>query len=488
MFSLKKLLPIKRSKKYIPQMPSIPSMGENGRESGSTRESMDVPPKRKSEDKACQVNTILPIGSLDDGSLGMRHGMRPSNSGNGIMAPKRKSYSQTNAMGKYQILVVDNDHISKVMMESVLSLDRFVIKHALITDFDKVVDELVSSDVLPDVMLLDTDLIDMPKHMIRKLREHFDKYTLPVLIATSSRYQNHVYDSMDDDINDFVTKPFRIKEVVHRLGIILQTKRFIKKEHILSDILPANVVYSLEMGESFVCEYHPYVTILFSDIVQYTSISGSWQPRKIIEMLNKMFCGFDEICLSLSVYKVETIGDAYMIAAGHDGNSKHVDVMIKVGLCMLRFVNHDMQDYGVPIQIRIGIHTGEAFSGVIGKIRPRFCFFGDTVNVASRMESHGEPGVIQVSRAVYDNVSEDLKRRLDITACGMKAIKGKGDMETFLVSLKEEDVLESDMLYERYNSNSSKIQKYEGDFDLTLTSPSCRRLSAEHTRIINSFL
>jgi len=409
---------------------------------------------------------------------------------------KKKSFSQTSASGKYQILVVDNDLVSKLVLESMLSLDRFIIRHVFYAELRDLLDELIATDVLPDVMIMDADLLtEGTRWFVKELREHYNKYVLPVLITASSRHESNLYDVMDDDINDFMTKPFRYKEVIHRLANIIQVKRYIRKDSILSDILPANILSSLEAGENFVTQYHKSVTILFSDICQYTVISSTWPPRKIIHMLNKMFSGFDDICLSMSVYKVETVGDAYMIACGHDGTLGHVDNMVKVGLRMLHFVREEMNDYNIPIQIRVGIHTGEAFSGVIGKIRPRFCFFGDTVNTASRMESHGEPGMVQVSRAVYDAMSEGLKSKLEITCCGLKMIKGKGEMETFLISVPEWDHT-TESLFARSSMGtipdefSGKLQKYDAAtlFESLETPRHQARQHAEEAKIVNSFL
>lgn len=347
---------------------------------------------------------------------------------------RQTPFSQHVGTGKNQILLIDRDRLAKNVLQSILPLDRFSIKYMKSTDLPAAIQYLKDCEVLPDIMMLDIDLLgDEGPKFVHQVRAYLNRYVLPIVVTASSKHEEMIYELMDHEINDFIIKPFRFKEVSHRINNIIQMKKFLKKDSILSDILPANIVYSLEHGESFVTQYHKEVTILFSDICQYTVISSTWPPRKIIHMLNTMFTAFDDICLANAVYKVETIGDAYMIASGHDSKTDHIDTMIRVAMEMIEFVALNMSNTDPPIQIRIGIHTGEAYSGVIGKIRPRFCFFGDTVNTASRMESHGSPALIQISKAVYDLITPAFRSTLNITHCGAKPIKGKGLMETYMI-------------------------------------------------------
>ena len=143
------------------------------------------------------------------------------------------------------------------------------------------------------------------------------------------------------------------------------------------------------------------MTILFSDIIGFTNMATDWPTEKIILMLNEMFTAFDELCDVFGVYKVETIGDAYMIVAGHDGATDHAARIMGMASAMLQAVEHMQAFDGRPIQIRIGVHTGPAHSGVVGVTRPRYCFFGDTVNTSSRMESNGFPMTVHVSAATH---------------------------------------------------------------------------------------
>ncbi|XP_043197242.1 soluble guanylate cyclase gcy-35-like [Amphibalanus amphitrite] len=206
-----------------------------------------------------------------------------------------------------------------------------------------------------------------------------------------------------------------------------------KTDRLLHSMLPPEVAHKLKSGDK-VQENFDSATILFSDIVTFTVIASHCEPRQIVQLLNEMYTRFDDATESNGVYKVETIGDAYMVVGGIPGRVRdHATRVTSQAIDMVRLarqVAHPIT--GAPVQIRVGLHTGPAVAGVVGQKMPRYCLFGDTVNVASRMESHGVPGRI--------HLSGDCKRRLEaegspyaLESRGITEIKGKGMMETFFV-------------------------------------------------------
>ncbi|XP_048858484.1 LOW QUALITY PROTEIN: retinal guanylyl cyclase 2-like [Brienomyrus brachyistius] len=214
-----------------------------------------------------------------------------------------------------------------------------------------------------------------------------------------------------------------------------------KTEKLLTQMLPPSVAEALKMGCTVEPEYFDSVTLYFSDIVGFTTISANSEPIEVVDLLNDLYTLFDAVIGNHDVYKVETIGDAYMVASGlpmRNGNrhateiaSMALDILSAVGTFKMRH----MPD--VPVRIRIGLHTGPCVAGVVGLTMPRYCLFGDTVNTASRMESTGMPYRIHVSESTVKMLRE-LKEGYRVQLRGRTELKGKGMEETYWLVGKED--------------------------------------------------
>ncbi|XP_061537239.1 retinal guanylyl cyclase 2 isoform X2 [Phycodurus eques] len=207
-----------------------------------------------------------------------------------------------------------------------------------------------------------------------------------------------------------------------------------RTEKLLSEMLPPSVAEALKTGATVEPEYFDQVTIYFSDIVGFTTISSLSDPIEVVDLLNDLYTLFDAVLCNHDVYKVETIGDAYMVASGlpkRNGN-KHAAEVANMSLNILSSVGtfrmRHMPD--VPVRIRIGIHSGPCVAGVVGLTMPRYCLFGDTVNTASRMESTGLPYRIHVNLSTV-NILRSLKEGYKIEVRGKTELKGKGIEETY---------------------------------------------------------
>ncbi|KAF2900007.1 hypothetical protein ILUMI_06179, partial [Ignelater luminosus] len=208
--------------------------------------------------------------------------------------------------------------------------------------------------------------------------------------------------------------------VEERTADYLEEKR--KCEELLYQLLPKTVANQLIGGQAVIAETFDQVTIYFSDIVGFTSLSAESTPLEVVDLLNDLYTCFDSIIENFDVYKVETIGDAYMVVSGlpeRNGN-KHAGEIARMSLALLdevkKFkIRHRPED---PLKLRIGMHTGPCVAGVVGLKMPRYCLFGDTVNTASRMESNGQPLRIHVSpvtKAVLDTFGTfDLECRGEV--------------------------------------------------------------------------
>lgn len=201
-----------------------------------------------------------------------------------------------------------------------------------------------------------------------------------------------------------------------------------RSEGLLLNILPHSIAKRLKSGEGVIAEHYENVTVLFSDIVGFTEYSQKVSPQILVNKLNELFSEFDDLSVRFDLEKIKTIGDAYMVISGApEENPLHAEKILDMAIEMLNVLYIWQKKESVDLGLRIGIHTGSIVAGVIGKKKFIFDIWGDTVNTASRMESHGEPGKIHLSGVTYDL----LKDKYNFSSRGKIKIKGKGEMETY---------------------------------------------------------
>jgi len=201
-----------------------------------------------------------------------------------------------------------------------------------------------------------------------------------------------------------------------------------KSETLLLNILPEAIAKQLKQETQAIAEHFESVTILFSDIVGFTSLSSRMAPINLVTWLNDLFSSFDYLAEKHGLEKIKTIGDAYMVVGGLPvPQADHQAAMAAMALAMQESMQQFCLENGECLQIRIGIHTGPVVAGVIGVRKFSYDLWGDTVNVASRMEASGMPGKIQVSEQFY----QCLKDRFEFEERGIISVKGKGQMKTY---------------------------------------------------------
>ena len=199
-------------------------------------------------------------------------------------------------------------------------------------------------------------------------------------------------------------------------------------EELLLNILPAPIAQRLKRAESTIADNFADVTVLFADLVNFTEISAEIPPTRLVDLLNKIFSEFDQLAEKHSLEKIKTIGDAYMVVGGlPTTRPDHAEAIAEMALDMQQQITRFKGVNGEPFRLRIGINTGPVIAGVIGTKKFTYDLWGDTVNVASRMESHGVAGCIQVTATTY----ERLKDKYVFEERGVTHIKGKGDMMTY---------------------------------------------------------
>jgi len=210
-----------------------------------------------------------------------------------------------------------------------------------------------------------------------------------------------------------------------------------RAEELLLNVLPSSIAERLKRGQRPIADGFPRVSVLFADIVGFTKMSERVTPVELVDRLNRMFSSFDDLADKLKLEKIKTIGDAYMVAGGlHSHEYDHAQTIAEMALAMQRRALEFSREFGEDLSIRIGIHTGPVVAGVIGKRKFIYDVWGDTVNTASRMESHGEPGMVHVT----DETRQLLKDMYVLTARGEITVKGKGTMRTwFLIGPQPSD-------------------------------------------------
>jgi len=194
------------------------------------------------------------------------------------------------------------------------------------------------------------------------------------------------------------------------------------------NILPAPIAQRLKLQETLIADSFDEVTVLFADLVNFTELSAEISATQLVDLLNKIFSVFDRLTQKHGLEKIKTIGDAYMVVGGlPTPRPDHAEAVVEMALDMQQAITRFQRNDGKPFHLRIGINTGPVVAGVIGTKKFAYDLWGDTVNVASRMESQGVAGSIQVTTATY----KLLKDKYVFEKRDAIAVKGKGEMITY---------------------------------------------------------
>ncbi len=202
-----------------------------------------------------------------------------------------------------------------------------------------------------------------------------------------------------------------------------------KAENLLLNILPKDIATILKNENRVIADHFEGASILFADVVNFTPLSMTMTPVELVELLNEVFSHFDTLVEQYGLEKIKTIGDCYMVASGVPRpRADHAHAIVRMALAMRDYINqHEFR--GRRLAFRMGINSGPVVAGVIGRKKFIYDLWGDAVNTASRMESHGAGGLIQVTRETYELIQDDF-------VCeprGVVNVKGKGEMEVWQV-------------------------------------------------------
>jgi len=274
-------------------------------------------------------------------------------------------------------------------------------------------------------------LVDVSSAIARgKFEQRVGSLALPLgklhyLSIRELNFLGHTFDRMATQLGEAFNN---LEDKVKRRTAQLETEKQ-KVESLLLNILPEPIAQKLQQHEGIaIADEFREVTILFADIVGFTNISTTLPPKQLVEMLNEIFSQFDSLTHTYGLEKIKTIGDAYMVAGGIPiERSDHAQAIARLAIAMLEVIQDFNAKHQTNLSIRVGINTGSVIAGVIGKKKFAYDLWSDAVNTASRMESHSEPGRIQVTEQTYQYLRHDF----DFEPRGMITVKGKGEMMTY---------------------------------------------------------
>jgi class 3 adenylate cyclase len=327
--------------------------------------------------------------------------------------------------GPGRILVVDDTPANIQTLVAVLQQKNYAISVA--TNGKQALQVL--SKVAPDLILLDVMMPEMDGfETCAKIKATPEGRDIPIIFLTAKTETADIVRGFELGAVDYVAKPFNAHELLARVNTHLTIDRLRREnERLLLNILPGPIAERLKAGQERIADGFADVTVLFADIVGFTQLSAARPAQEIVDLLNDLFSRFDLAARDLGIEKIKTIGDAYMAVCGlPDPCADHAERMMKMALRMLELAKES--GGGTPLSLRIGINSGPVVAGIIGRRKFIYDLWGDTVNLASRMESTGVPGAIQVTRPVF----ERLKGQYSFEARGSIEVKGKGSVETWL--------------------------------------------------------
>jgi len=355
------------------------------------------------------------------------------------------------SLKKAEVLVVDDSRLMRMVLTRALKDLGFTHVYEAVDGRDAI-NKLLEKPY--DLMLLDMEMPEMNGiEVLTAMNLDPRLKGIPTIVISGNEQIDLVVQCIEAGAEDYLIKPPNPTLLRARVTTSLEKKRLRdldklrfaqiqaekelveiekeKSERLLLNILPGTIAGRLKGGEKTIANGHQTVSVMFADLCGFTALSRKTTPADLVTMLNGIFTAFDTIVEKHGVEKIKTIGDCYMLVGGLPTHREdHAQVVADVALEMVQALNHINQVNGTELAMRIGIHTGPVVAGVIGKIKFTYDLWGDTVNVASRMESSGAPGKVHLSEQTQSALGKDfiLEER------GMVECKGLGQVKTFFLT------------------------------------------------------
>ena len=388
--------------------------------------------------------------SVDTGTF---HLLQPAASGG--LTPEQMEQLQLAASDPHgklgAILVVDDNE--DLRQTIVLKLELFGYHNVTAAGDGEAALALIRKHEF-DLVILD---IQMPRldgfGVLKALKDDPARRHLPVIVSSGLDDLDAVVRCIELGAEDYLMKPLksvifrarvaatlerkRLRDIERLRLIQVQHERHLlaleqeKSERLLLNVLPQTIAVRLKQGERTIAERFNGVTVLFADVVDFSSFASRTDPEELVSMLNDLFSRFDQLADQHGLEKIKTIGDSYLVVGGlPERRDDHAEAIGAMALEMMEALEAFNQDRGGAIRMRIGLNSGPVVAGIIGRQKFSYDLWGATVNLASRMQSSGVPDCIQVSPATY----ELLQGKFELTPRGTVVCKGLGEVTTYLLN------------------------------------------------------
>ncbi len=347
---------------------------------------------------------------------------------------------------KIKILIAEDEYIIAIDLKKTLEKLGYVIT-AYVTSGQDVISHARTDN--PDLIIMDI-MLEGEMSGIQAAEAIKQKYNIPVVYLTAFTDEKTLQKAKITEPVGYILKPFEERSLHSAIEIALykhemETQLKIKTkeledeknrtDELLHHILPDEIIKELKAKGIVKPRHYPDITILFTDFPGFTGIMNTMPPGELVEELNDIFRSFDGIIESYGLEKLKTLGDTYMIGSGFPKESKdHAVKIVQAALEMMKFMDKRNTGSKITWNLRAGINSGEVVAGVVGTNKFTYDVWGDTVNIASRMESSSLPGKINISGSTYQLVKDYFNCQYR----GKLNVKGKGDVDMYFVLGKSE--------------------------------------------------
>ena len=339
------------------------------------------------------------------------------------------------------VLIVDDDPLNRQLLKHALLNEGCQVETA--EDGMRALRALRAGDRHFDIVLLDVMMPGMDGYeVLTFVKAEPALARLPVIMISAIDHIASVVKCLELGADDYLAKPFdpvllraRINNSLVRkraadterryLQLVEQEER--RSDLLIRNILPDDIARRLKAGETDIADKVDDVSVLFADLVGFTALAARQSATETVALLNEVVTAFDELAALYAIEKIKTIGDAYLAVGGlgESPAADHVESAVRMALDMHAHV----AEIRPALQLRVGVHVGPVVAGIIGTHKFSFDIWGDTVNIASRMESHGEPGKVHVTDIVKDRVDGSFT----FDDRGTIAVKNRGQLHTYFV-------------------------------------------------------